>query len=304
MKKTNIQNLLKISFLSLTISSLFSINVMAENANQLINTNQTEYVQLQGRLIQIGVPSQQDVHLTHLKGFANNLPLLTVMQQITPDGWIVEKRNGNELNINQLVSWNGGKNWIDTLSDICKSNHLEAIVNWNNKSILLSETNKIKVNKSEESMNLSTQENLSKDNKEETPKNIFILEDNTKNLKTITFGKSEQKEEKIKKVVVKDVAPKPIIPTWYEDASLSLKKNVSNWANKAGYRLVWDGANYSVESRTLTGVFNANNGPIHQLSIDYGPQSVVKQPLSFNFYQNKTLVVTNLKYVQQNNNLQ
>lgn len=311
MKKTHLKKLFKISFLSLTISSLFSLNVMAENLNQSQVTSDTsEYVQVQGRLIEIGSPTQKDVHSTPLKGFANNLPLLTVMQQITPDGWVVKKREGSLLNVNQTVSWSGGKNWVDTLSDICKNNHIEAIVNWNDKSIILSDTNKIKITNKKEEASINNSDNLlmENDNKQEHSKDIFVLEGSKEDFKTITFGKSEQKEslkseEKIKTVVAKDVAPKPIIQTWYEDSALSLKENVLNWAKKAGYKVVWDGDNYAVDSRTLTGDFDADNGPIHQLSIDYGPKSVVKQPLSFDFYQNKTLVVKDLKYVQQNNDL-
>ncbi|MBA4242229.1 MAG: hypothetical protein C0448_16025, partial [Sphingobacteriaceae bacterium] len=67
---------------------------------------------------------------------------------------------------------------------------------------------------------------------------------------------------------------------------------------KAGYELVWMGEDYPVQKRVLSGEFEANDGPIKQLSEDYGPNSRVEKPLTFTFYK-KTLVVENLKYEQR-----
>lgn len=86
---------------------------------------------------------------------------------------------------------------------------------------------------------------------------------------------------------------------WVLEAHKSLKDNVIEWGKSVGYQVVWNGDNYPVdENRTLFGVFDAENGPIMQLAVDYGPESRVKSPLSFKLYQNKTLVVDNLRYEQ------
>ncbi len=91
-----------------------------------------------------------------------------------------------------------------------------------------------------------------------------------------------------------------VTQSWSLDSDKSLKQNVISWASQAGYKVEWIGEDYNVDrSMTIFGEFDGEDGPIRQLSVDYGPDSRLQKPLSFVFYQNKVLVVEDMKYEQQ-----
>jgi Toxin co-regulated pilus biosynthesis protein Q len=252
-----------------------------------------------GSLTQVGEPKNKTYNQSPLKGFANELPLLTVMKQITPNGWIVKKSDteDNKLDVKKSISWHGGKSWLETLTEISENYNINTVVDWNKKTITLSNVT------------------IEKD-KEPTKKGLFVLEGSEppKIVKDVAVGSSEQNQDAVKevtenKVVAEKVEPTktevatqpaaPVIPSWVLEPSLSLRDNVEKWANSAGYRLVWTGEDYGVgQGHTIMGEFDAENGPIKQLSVDYGPGSRVQVPLSFQFYQNKTLVVENWLFEQ------
>lgn len=290
-----------------TILGLASINAIAQNSAiakdaSLVTTNMTdpstqlvEKVFVPGRLIQIGTVSDNLIHRKILKGFANELPLITVMKQITPNGWIVKKNDSEDspLDVQKSISWQGGKNWIETLEIIAKDYNLNYLVNWDDKVITISNSEKI-VPK------------LAKVEIVEQKKSIFELasievaeETNKKkdgNTTDMTVGASEVAVEESKGI---EIAVEPVQIAWDLLSSKTLKQNVIAWGEKAGYRVVWTGEDYPVvDTRILAGDFDAENGPIKQLSIDYGPESRAQNPLSFQFYQNKTLVVENMAFEQ------
>lgn len=276
-------------------------SAMAQNSAVTIHSEEVSITSVTtpktgGKLTQIGTPV---AHTATLKGFAKDLPLISVMKQIIPNGWIVKKNesNGKKLNTDVSVSWNGGKNWVDTLATIVENNNMDAIVNWNNKEVILMTANTVK-----------------KVEVKEQKSAIFELANDDAQNTSLTVGASEQAQYKAvsKKVEARteiSIESKPVIKalpvaTWVL-ASGSLKENVEKWAKQAGYRVVWTGADYPVDEPAtpadqvvLIGGFDAENGPISQLAVDYGPKSRVEKPLSFQFFQNKTLVVENFKYEQ------
>ncbi len=252
-----------------------------------------------GTLTQVGEPKNKTYNQSPLKGFANELPLLTVMKQITPNGWIVKKSDteDNKLDVKKSISWHGGKSWLETLTEISENYNINTVVDWNKKTITLSNVT------------------IEKD-KEPPKKGLFVLEgsESPKIVKDVAVGSSEQNQDAVKEVTENKIVaekveptktevatqpPAPVIPSWILEPSLSLRDNVEKWANNAGYRLVWTGEDYGVgQGHTIMGEFDAENGPIKQLSVDYGPGSRVQVPLSFQFYQNKTLVVENWLFEQ------
>lgn len=254
--------ILSVFLLGIALHSSEAFSQSNSRVNVLSDTRSTD-----GVLTQIGSPSGV---MEPLKGFAKDLPLVAVMRQITPNGWIVKKsdNDSNKLNTEMMVSWHGGSNWIETLGTLVKNYPVNASVNWDRKEITL----------------------MAIENKVVAKTMIFELEKNT-TTKDITSGASEQV-----KVVVAQVAQ---VATWTLDAKLSLKENVTLWANKSGYRVVWLGEDYPLDdSRVLSGNFDKEDGPIKQLASDYGPKSRVQHPLSFQFFQNSTLVVENWKFEQ------
>lgn len=274
----NIKNKHKISQLSIGI--VLSVTSFCSFAN--------------GSFTQLGEPKNDAYNQKPLKGFANDLPLIIVMKQITPNGWIVKKSDteDNKLDVKKIISWQGGKNWVDTLNDISIKYNIDMKIDWEKKVITLS--------------------NPVEKPKEVEKKALFILADSETKIETpkvtkekdVAVGASEQNNEITTKAnEVVDNLPKVTLQNnnqvWLLEPHLSLKENVEIWANLAGYRLVWTGEDYGVgQPNSLVGVFDSENGPIKQLSVDYGPSSRVQVPLSFQFYQNKTLVVENWLFEQ------
>lgn len=265
--------------LSVVISSLILAGAMFHSGISVAQTtNQQDKLSFaqasKGKLTQIGSPNGV---MTPLKGFAKDLPLLTVLRQITPNGWLVKKSDNEvaKLDTQMLVSWQGGNNWVETLGSLVDNYPLNANINWDKKEITL----------------------MALENKVVAKTMIFELEtsqSSINNVSEVARGASEQVKEQPKQEVA--VAP---VPTWTINTGISLKENVELWAKASGYRLVWTGEDYSVEDkRTLSGNFDDETGPIKQLSVDYGPKSRVQQPLSFQFFQNSTLVVENWKFEQ------
>lgn len=257
--------------ITLAIFSIFFVGTMLhsnEAFSQNYSSRSSDMRTSEGVLTQVGSPSGV---MEPLKGFAKDLPLVAVMRQITPNGWVVKKSDteSNKLNTDMLVSWQGGSNWVETLGTLVKSYPVNASVNWDRKEITL----------------------MAIENKVVAKTMIFELEKN-QSTKDIASGASEQ----VKQVPVAVVAP---VSSWELLPKMSLKENVTSWATRAGYRVVWLGEDYPLDdSRVLSGDFDKETGPIRQLALDYGPKSRVQHPLSFQFFQNSTLVVENWKFEQ------
>lgn len=80
---------------------------------------------------QVGTPD--DSINKPLKGFAKDLPLVTVLKQITPSGWVAKK--DGPVDVSQTASWEGGSNWVDTLNQVANNNNFSAIINWDKKEL-------------------------------------------------------------------------------------------------------------------------------------------------------------------------
>lgn len=252
----------------------------------LVTTKQSvERVAVTGVVTEVGTASDSLVHKKPMKGFANGLPLLTVMKQITPNGWIVKKNDApdNKLDVQKPISWEGGKTWLETLNVIAKDYNLNALVNWNENTITISNATQAVVKEKKSIFEL-----------EGTQQQVVVSQTPNK-VSDVAVGASEVSP--VEMAVVQPTQAHNI--SWELSASKSLRDNVAEWAVKSGYRLVWTGEDYPVtDSRVLAGDFEAENGPIKQLSVDYGPDSRAQNPLSFQFYQNRTLVVENWMFEQ------
>lgn len=281
----------------IVIGTVLSLATMGAMAQQVANG---------GTLTNVGEPKSTIYNQKQLRGFANDLPLVTVMKQITPNGWIVKKNDSsdNRLDIKKLVSWQGGKTWVETLEKLAKDYGFNVSLDWEKQVIVLSNVPK------EPEVVVAT-----------TPskKGLFVLEgsEEDKKMTDIAVGASEQAnpttpetppeeaskvaevkvtEEKQPEVKQPEVKP---IPTWTIETNKTLKENVATWAESAGYRLVWTAEDYPIGlGSSMSGEFDSEDGPIKQLSVDYGPDSRAQVPLSFQFFQNKTLVVENWMFEQ------
>jgi hypothetical protein len=293
------------TLLTLAVAMGASMIPALSHAQEVTTTQSSVYG---GKLVQIGQASED---LTPLKGFAKDLPLITVMRQITPNGWIVKKNDNPDhpLDTQKPVSWQGGKTWVETLSDVAQNNQLNILVNWDKKEITLAPAKP----------NVDAIKAAVASNNANSSAGVFELNPGDKTTE-VTHGASQQAAHDVAvaptpvhvepqpvkevKLTATPVPTEPIrpVPTWNEDGSKTLRDNVRAWGQQAGYKVVWDDStpDYPVDARVLSGDFTSNTGPIRQLAEDYGPRSSVKSPLSFAFYQNNTLVVTKWNFNQGN----
>lgn len=269
-------------------------------------------VVLQGKVVEIGERSNNSTHTKALKGFANDLPLITVLKQLTPNGWIVKKNDStnNPLDVNKLVSWEGGKNWIETFGAVAVKYNLDFVIDWNNHTISISNSQILITPKEPKKVAVFQLAGTEKTTVKTTEPDIKITE-------TTTIHKAENKtEEKAISVepkvsqeivttevkVVEEVKAAPIIE-WHMISSKTLKENVEAWASTTNYKVRWTGKDYPVDNRVFTGAFDEVGGPIHQLSIDYGfdqqtGEPLVDYPLAFQLFQNGVLLVEDAQYEQ------
>lgn len=265
-------------------------NAMAQNsvvAKNGLLTEQTTIVN--GSLVELGTAQKS---LSNLKGFAKDLPLIAVLKQITPNEWVVKKAKGKNLDLQKQVSWSGGKNWVETLKDVAENNKIDAVVNWDKKEVVLSEV-EVKAVVEQVVAPVNTPVAVSKVAVAKPTNSVGVFELTTD---VVTQGNSGQ----LNKEEVATVA-QPVVKTWGFEGKDNLKDVVMSWGKVAGYKVVYTGENYPLDKedpRMIQGEFDAEEGPIKQLSVDYGPQSRVKKPLSFIFFQNRTLVVEDLRYEQ------
>lgn len=287
--------------MALGISAITGTQVMAQ-ANSFEEAKQQ--VASGKRVVEIGFSKE---NAKALKGFATGLPLVEVLKQITPNGWIVKKNDTPEgrVDINKLVSWTGGSAWNITLESIVRQANTNAIIDWDKKEVTLIAIPVITKTVTVTNVKETNQGAAKKDD----GVSVFELEGTAKT-ETIVNGESNYQNapsivienESTKTVSHVTVTEKPrqeVAQSWVLDSSKSLKQNVLAWGKQAGYKVEWIGEDYNVDSGTMFGEFESENGPIRQLSLDYGPESRLQKPLSFVFYQNRVLVVEDMKYEQQ-----
>ena len=277
--------------IALSVGAITS-NAMAQNSVVAKNGLLTEKTTIvNGSLVEIGTAQKG---LSNLKGFAKDLPLIAVLKQITPNEWIVKKAKGKNLDLQKQVSWTGGKNWVETLKDVVENNKIDAVINWDKKEVVLSEVEVKQAVVEQVVSPVAPTQTVSTVATAKPTGSIGVFELSTD---VVTQGNSGQ-------VVREEVAPVvnvPVVKSWGFEGKDNLKDVVLSWGKAAGYKVVYTGENYPIDKedpRVLQGDFDAEEGPIKQLSIDYGPQSRVKKPLSFIFFQNRTLVVEDLRYEQ------
>lgn len=269
-----------IGLLSLAFMATVGVpnTALADSANRVTKEQVISFNQ--GKVMEVGTPNKNTFNNAPLKGFANDLPLLNVMKQITPNGWIVKKHDneGARLDTNKLVSWEGGQNWLDTLKDISQNYGVDVVVDWTEKTIILSNAKEYAPAKARNTPVMG-----------KPRQSVFELED----LQDVAVGMSEQG------MYNGSGRQQGFNGGWHLVPGKTLKENLEIWTQRAGYRLVWLADDYKIdESRGFQGEFDSDLGPVRQLSIDYGVNSRVENPLSFQFFQNRTLVVENVAYEQ------
>lgn len=222
---------------------------------------------------QIGSASESD--LIPISGFAQDLPLMTVLKQIVPNGWKATKIGNVDLNKN--ASWKGGQSWVKTLDTIAIAEGFSANVNWNNKVVTITPTTS-----SSSSSVVSSGKN---------PFSGGSSTNFTSNSKNI--GSSQ-----LNSAISTSPVYSSATTTWLLSKDKTLKQNIQDWAKQAGWVVSWDAPDYRIVADvTLTGAIDSNDGPIARVIAAY---KNADQPLSAQLSEgNKVIRIQSRNYQQE-----
>lgn len=312
MKKMNVKN--KVALLAVVLSGA----VMSGQAFAGSNS--------------VSLVGQVDNRAPVLSGFSTGLPLVEALKQVVPNEWVVKLKQGETVKVDILekVSWSGNKNWYLTIDEIISQTNNRAIVDFDKRELIIEapvapvvvqRAVNVQENQGVEVAN-SGDGQYSKDDarsrgiritrhgdsagsarvaSSNSASSVFVTDDESKNVQ------QNQQPTIIKQTIVQDnvtvveevrKVSNKIQKSWPINTAKSLKENVIDWGNSAGWEVKWLTDDYQAPKRTFSGEFDAEDGPIAQLAKDYGQFSRLKKPLSFNLYENKVLVVEDLAYEQ------
>ena len=175
---------------------------------------------------------------SRLEGFAKEVPLLVALKQIVPKGWKARKKQG--VDVNQVVSWQGGDSWLNVLDRMATAHHIKMEINWGSQEIVLLEsTAPALVGSSGNALSI-----LSEDSTPAQASNRLTTDD--------------------------EPQPQHRGQTWTVIPGKTLRQNIELWAATAGWSVKWEAANYNmVAGGNFTGEFDAVNGPVAQLISKY-----------------------------------
>lgn len=221
----------------------------------------------QGRLIQVGAPMPGPA----LEGWARDIPLSLALEQVVPDGWTVRVRG---VDAGTEVSWRGGRSWHAIMGDMAYGYRFDARVDWVNQQVSIGPAGS------------------------QAPSVAGSPEPVRKEVSPIVT------KEAPAPVVVQapESAPVPVVPAqpaveqWTLDPQKTLRENIEAWGQRAGWRVVWEGADYPVYAPAgFTGSFDSPEGPLATVIAAYDDSD---QPLLARLHRkDKVAHVSNRGYV-------
>lgn len=283
----------KISILALAIGAFLSASA---NADLIINdgsTNSSTYTTSNSPLLNNNInsapvtssaivyPNANPLYITQigtpvgseaLRGWANDIELMTALKQVVPTGWKAKKVGS--VDMNRKVSWQGGKHWVEILSNIASTSGFTAKVDWNSKEVTI-------VGGSSSASTLTTSSSTT------TGKNPFSANSSTK------IGSPSLSSAISTTPVVSSYSQ-----TWLLSKNKTLKENIQDWASKAGWTVSWDAPDYRIVADvTLTGSIDDSNGPIARIIAAY---QTAEQPLIAKLSEgNKVIRIESRNYRQE-----
>lgn len=173
-----------------------------------------------------------------VKGWAKDIPLSTALKQVVPNGW--KARKSGNVDLNQAVSWTGGKDWVSVLGDLTSDYSFNANINWNTKEIFITPLGTSTINTTPSSV---------------TPSSVFSGNTTTKFATPVSNSVSSGYSYS---------------QTWTLSKSKTLKENIESWAKQAGWTVSWGAPDYRIVADVqLTGAIDAPDGPIARVIAAY-----------------------------------
>lgn len=239
----------------------FNSNVSSTQSATVVTSSTSV---LSSNVTQTGTP----IISAPLKGWGKDIPLSTALKQVVPDGWKAKKMGSVDLN--KKVNWNGNKPWVNVLDDLAVQNGFKANVDWNSKTLTISSTNSF-------------------ENKVANP----VVSSVSTTSRPVFSGTSVSSTGSVSPSYSYSSGR-----TWQLVSTKTLKENIQQWANDAGWTLSWAAPDYPiVGNMTLTGQIDAADGPIARVVAAYAK---AKQPLRASINEgNKVIRIESRNYNQE-----
>ncbi len=240
----------KLSFAISTILGVFALSTVA-NAELVIKTSTTKTEAVVKAPVVATLPSKVVAKEAEPKvsGFGNDIPLDQALQQMLPTSDWKVVWNGTDAQVSSLkakrVSWSEKDTPLDdAVANVSKkASHTNASVDYALKIISVREDN---------SPALASVAPAPK-----------LVAPASKGFADVTPEKTSVSTRVPAYTPVYTTPTAPIVETWDLDPSLTLKQNVTKWAKKANYNVVWEGADYRIYgSAVFTGAFDSEDGPV------------------------------------------
>lgn len=217
-----------------------------------------------------------------LRGWANNIDLMTALKQVVPNGWKAKKLGS--IDMNKKVSWQGGKSWVDILSNLALQGNFTANVNWNTQEVTISG----------KAGSVTTSTTTTTTVSSDSARNPFSGASSVNSSRTTTkIGSSS-----LSSVISTQPIASSYKETWVLSKNKTLKENLEDWATKAGWTLSWDAPDYRIPADvTLSGSLADADGPIAQIVKAYED---AQQPLTAKLSKgNRVIRIESRNYHQE-----
>jgi len=174
-------------------------------------------------------------------GWAKDLPLSLALRQVIPAEFSI-KENGVSLNRN--VSWGGDRPWDEVLSSLANTGDFVAHIDWNSKEVSLAPR-------------------LGEAARPAPSSSVAVAAPSAP-FRSTSMTISERAPQPTFVAAQRPIAPPAA--TWTLEPSMSLRENVEQWGKKAGWTIIWEGADYPIAAKaSFSGDFASPEGPLARL---------------------------------------
>ncbi|MGZ1522218.1 toxin co-regulated pilus biosynthesis Q family protein [Xanthomonas citri] len=184
------------------------------------------------------------------QGFGRELPLSLVIKQIVPTDW--ETVFAKSVQGTKPVSWRGGKNWTEVLSDLALQEGIYADVDWDKRKVTLLQT--------------------------QSP----VVAGSSK--PALSSNPAATKSARSDVGAVPGEAPAK--KTWVAENGTSLRYSVSEWSKRAGWTVVWD----AEVDYPIVGTLNYEGDFVEAVSSIFRAHSRSTIPLRVDIYPRQKLI--------------
>lgn len=184
-------------------------------------------------------------------GWAKDMPMSLAIRSVVPANFRVRE---NDLPLNASASWGGDLPWPVVLERLSEQGNFLAHIDWDRREVSLSPRRVPLPQKNYPQNNYSTR---------------TVVETQA----SVVQRGSRSKDGGVAPQIIRQdtqISMSSQSGAWVLNPKMTLKENVEEWASRAGWRVVWEGADYPIIApASFTGDFASPSGPLAKLIAAY-----------------------------------